>query len=107
MFQLECSFSFQLCATQTCRKLIKDKNTYVIIRELFNWEKDPEARTTAEKLIYLLIGDEPEAGMDNLAKVEIPDDIEKKFQDADLKEKEEIEKEIAAAKNSERAVVKS
>lgn len=88
---------FQLCATPSCRKYIKEKNTYVIMRELFNWEKDPVARQATEKLIHLLIGDEPEAGMENLGNVEIPPDVETKLKDIDLKENEELEKEIASA----------
>lgn len=41
----------------------------------------------------VLIGDEPEAGMENLMEVEIPEDIEQKLKDLDAKEQEQIEKE--------------
>lgn len=44
-------------------------------------------------LSQVLIGDEPEPGMENLMEVEIPEDVEVKLQDLDVQEKEQIEKE--------------
>lgn len=41
----------------------------------------------------VLIGDEPEVGMENLMEVEIPEDVEQKLKDLDSKEQEQIEKE--------------
>lgn len=41
----------------------------------------------------MLIGDEPAEGMENLMEVEIPEDVEEKLKQADLKEQEELEKE--------------
>ena len=41
----------------------------------------------------MLIGDEPEQGMENLMEVEIPEDVEQKLKEADLKEQEELQKE--------------
>lgn len=41
----------------------------------------------------VLIGDDPEAGMENLMEVEIPEDVEQKLKDLDTKEQEQIEKE--------------
>lgn len=43
--------------------------------------------------LQVLIGDEPEQGMENLMEVEIPEDVEQKLKDADLKEQEELQKE--------------
>ena len=40
----------------------KTKNTYVILRELHNWEKHPSVINTLEMVIQILIGDEPETG---------------------------------------------
>lgn len=40
----------------------------------------------------MLIGDEPEQGMENLMEVEIPLDVEEEFKQADIKEEEELER---------------
>lgn len=41
----------------------------------------------------MLIGDEPEQGMENLMEVEIPEDVEEKLKEAEAKEQQELEKE--------------
>lgn len=41
----------------------------------------------------VLIGDEPEEGMENLMEVEIPQDVEEKLKDLDVKEQQQIENE--------------
>lgn len=43
--------------------------------------------------LQVLIGDEPKQGMENLMEVEIPEDVEQKLKDADLKGLEELQKE--------------
>lgn len=43
-------------------------------------------------LCQVLIGDEPEPGMENLLEVEIPEDVEVKLKDMDAKEQEQLEK---------------
>lgn len=43
--------------------------------------------------IQVLIGDEPEQGMENLMEVEIPEDVEEKLTEADIREQQELEKE--------------
>ncbi|XP_070700069.1 protein HGH1 homolog [Pempheris klunzingeri] len=82
-----------LTATQGGRGTLKEKNVYPIIRELHRWEKDVHVEAACEKLVQVLIGDEPEQGMENLMEVEIPEDVEKKLKEADAKEQEELEKE--------------
>jgi len=77
-----------LCSRQKCRKYIKDKNTYVIIRELYNWEKDERVRETCERLVQMLIGDEPEKGLENLDQVTVPEELAQKFYEFDKKELE-------------------
>lgn len=54
---------------------IKEKMAYAILRELHQWEKNEDVGLECEKLIQILIGDEPEAGMENLRKVVIPDNF--------------------------------
>ncbi|KAA8593680.1 hypothetical protein FQN60_009796 [Etheostoma spectabile] len=72
-----------LTATSAGRNTLKDKNVYCIMREFHRWEKD----------VLVLIGDEPEQGMENLLEVEIPEDVEVKLKEADIKEQQELEKE--------------
>lgn len=52
-------------------------------------------------LTQVLIGDEPEEGMENLMEVEIPQDVEEKLKEADAKEQEELEKEEEKRKQAE------
>ncbi|KAI4884241.1 hypothetical protein NFI96_001383 [Prochilodus magdalenae] len=82
-----------LTATKKGRQIMKEKNVYPIMREFHKWEKEPQVISACEKLVQVLIGDEPEAGMENLIEVNIPEDVEQKFKDLDAKEQEEIKKE--------------
>lgn len=43
--------------------------------------------------LQVLIGDEPEQGMENLMELEIPEDVEKKLKEADIREQQELESE--------------
>ncbi|XP_059411842.1 protein HGH1 homolog [Carassius carassius] len=81
-----------LTATKVGRQVIKNKNVYPIMREFHKWEKDPDVISSCEKLVQVLIGDEPEAGMENLMEVEIPKDVEEKLKELDTKEQEQMEK---------------
>ncbi|XP_067855608.1 LOW QUALITY PROTEIN: protein HGH1 homolog [Heptranchias perlo] len=82
-----------LTATKNGRKMVKEKNAYVILRELHRWEKEPDVGAACEKLIELLISDEPEAGMENLLEVEIPEEIEGKLRQQDEEEQKRIAEE--------------
>ncbi|XP_044024137.1 protein HGH1 homolog [Siniperca chuatsi] len=82
-----------LTATKAGRQTLKDKNAYPIMREFHRWEKDVHVTAACEKLVQVLIGDEPEQGMENLMEVEIPEDVEEKLKEADTKEQQELEKE--------------
>ena len=44
--------------------------------------------------LKVLIGDEPEEGMENLLEVEVPEEVEEKLKQADQKEQEENKKEV-------------
>ncbi|XP_051728912.1 protein HGH1 homolog [Ctenopharyngodon idella] len=81
-----------LTATKVGRQIMKDKNVYPIMREFHKWEKDPHVITACENLVQVLIGDEPEEGMENLMEVEIPKDVEEKLKELDAKEQEQMEK---------------
>ena len=61
---------------------MREQNVYVILRELFKWETDDEAKKTCAHVIQVLIGDEPETGLQNLKQVQIPKHI--KFDEEQL-----------------------
>ncbi|KAM9410674.1 protein HGH1 homolog [Pholidichthys leucotaenia] len=82
-----------LTATKAGRQTLKEKKVYPIMREFHRWEEEVEVTAACEKLVQVLIGDEPEQGMENLMEVEIPEDVEEKLKEADAKEQEELEKE--------------
>ncbi|XP_056130341.1 protein HGH1 homolog isoform X1 [Lampris incognitus] len=82
-----------LTATKTGRQILKKKNVYPIMREFHRWEKEPQVLSACEKLVQVLIGDEPQQGMENLMEVQIPDEVEEKLKDADAKEQQELQKE--------------
>ena len=54
---------------------MRDKQVYLIIRELHQWEEDTGVSQACENVISVLISDEPEPGMENLDQVKIPEDL--------------------------------
>ncbi|XP_072044681.1 protein HGH1 homolog [Amphiura filiformis] len=76
----------KLCATKVCRQIVKDKKTYVILREFHKWEQDESVISACENVVSLLIMDEPGPGMENLNEIEVPDDM-KKTVEGDTQEK--------------------
>ncbi|XP_067111968.1 protein HGH1 homolog [Osmerus mordax] len=80
-----------LTATKHGRQVMK--NVYPIMREFHKWEKEPQVVSACEKLVQVLIGDEPDEGMENLLEVEIPAEVEEKLKDADIKEEEQMKRE--------------
>ncbi|CAM2107174.1 unnamed protein product [Caretta caretta] len=80
-----------LTATKAGRQLVKEKGTYLVVRELHQWETEPDVLAACEKLIQVLIGDEPEAGMENLLEVKIPEDVEEQLQRLDREEERQQE----------------
>lgn len=82
-----------LTATAPGRQQVRDQGAYLILRELHSWEPEPHVRVTCEKLIQVLIGDEPEHGMENLLEVQVPEDVERQLQQLDLQEQEHCKRE--------------
>ncbi|NWH42516.1 HGH1 protein, partial [Chloropsis hardwickii] len=76
-------------ATKPGRLHLRSRGSYLVLRELHAWEKDPEVLGACQKLIQVLIGDEPEAGMENLLEVTIPPEVERRLRDMDRLEEEE------------------
>lgn len=56
----------------------------------------PTANELLTCLLYLqvLIGDEPEVGMDNLLEVQVPEDVERQLQQLDQQEQLELAQEL-------------
>ncbi|XP_044762932.1 protein HGH1 homolog [Coccinella septempunctata] len=73
----------QLCTEKKNREYIRDKGTYLIMRELHKWEKDPAVLTAVGNLVDILIRTEEEIGLENLKDVEVPDDLAEKFSKMD------------------------
>ncbi|XP_052643889.1 protein HGH1 homolog isoform X4 [Harpia harpyja] len=81
-----------LTATKAGRHTVREKGTYLILRELHRWEREPTVLAACEKLIQVLIGDEPSPGMENLLEVNIPEEVEQQLQHLDREEEEEQER---------------
>lgn len=45
----------QLCATRHGRKVLRDKNTYIILREYHKWETNKSALLACENVVDILI----------------------------------------------------
>lgn len=73
----------QLCATKAARKVLRQKNTYVILREFHKWEKDKNVLLACENVVDILIKTEEEIGLDNLKEVEVPSEYTKQFHEMD------------------------
>ncbi|XP_032908609.1 protein HGH1 homolog isoform X2 [Catharus ustulatus] len=68
-----------LTATKGGRIQMRSQGCYVVLRELHSWEQEPQVLNTCEKVIQVLIGDEPEAGLENLLEVTIPEELERRL----------------------------
>ncbi|XP_075437658.1 protein HGH1 homolog [Ascaphus truei] len=75
-----------LCATPEGRSVVKQRGTYLIMRALDSWETEPDMQRACERLIQVLIGDEPEPGLENLLEVIVPLEVEEKLQRLDEEE---------------------
>ncbi|NXH99760.1 HGH1 protein, partial [Pachycephala philippinensis] len=78
----------QLAATKSGRTQLRSRGSYLVLRELHNWERDPEVLSACLKLIQVLIGDEPEAGMENLLEVAVPEELQRRLRRAEEEERE-------------------
>lgn len=73
----------QLCATKVGREILREKNTYVILRELHKWENDKKCSLACENVVDILIKTEEEIGLNNLKEVEVPREYTEKFDEMD------------------------
>ncbi|NXO19502.1 HGH1 protein, partial [Oriolus oriolus] len=76
----------QLAATAPGRAQLRARGSYLVLRELHAREDDPEVLRACQKLIQVLIGDEPEAGMENLLEVTIPEELQRRLRQEDEEE---------------------
>lgn len=74
---------FQLCATKKGREYLRAKNTYVILRELYNTEKEKLVRLACENIIDILIKKEEEINVDNYHEHEVPEEVVPKLIEMD------------------------
>uniref|UniRef100_T1J2M5 Protein HGH1 homolog n=1 Tax=Strigamia maritima TaxID=126957 RepID=T1J2M5_STRMM len=84
----------QLCATRRGRNIMKEKNVYLILRELHKWEKVPSVKLTCENIVQILISDEPPSEFENLKNVEISGDLVTKFEKMDTAALEDAENDM-------------
>ena len=73
----------QLCATKQARQFLREKNTYLILRELHKIEKDREVLLATENVVDILIKTEEEINVENYKEVEVPSELLPKFQKMD------------------------
>ena len=67
--------TFQLCATIKGREYLRSKNTYYILRELYNVEQDKNVKLSCENVIDIMIKKEEEIGVDNYHEHQVPEDV--------------------------------
>ncbi|NXM38946.1 HGH1 protein, partial [Gymnorhina tibicen] len=79
----------QLTATKSGRSHLRSRGAYPVLRELHAREKDPEVLGACLKVIQVLIGDEPEEGMENLLEVQVPEELERRFRNQEEEEERE------------------
>ena len=77
----------QLCATRKCREIIRDQNSYLILRELHKIETDQDVKLACENVIDILIKKEDEIKLDNYKDVDVPEDVQQKIRAEEEEEK--------------------
>ncbi|KAM6089037.1 protein HGH1 homolog [Chlamydotis macqueenii] len=89
-----------LAATPGGRRALRERGAYPVLRELHRWEREPEALAACEKLIQVLIADEPGPGMENLLELRIPEELEQRLRRLDREEEERRREEDEEARGS-------
>ncbi|CAG2118194.1 unnamed protein product, partial [Medioppia subpectinata] len=72
-----------LCSTRFGREVIRDHNIYVILREYHKWEKVREVQKACEDVVDIIIKTEDEIDVDDIKRVDIPDDLIERFNQMD------------------------
>lgn len=73
----------KLCSKRNCREILRENGVYYVLREYHKWEKDPKVLLACENVVDILIQKEDEVGAENLAAIEVPDDMKEKFEQMD------------------------
>ncbi|XP_063183788.1 protein HGH1 homolog [Chroicocephalus ridibundus] len=89
-----------LTATKPGRRVVREKGTYLVLRELHGWEREPDVLAACENLIQVLIGDEPGPGMENLLEVTVPEEVERELRRRDREDEERWRRERREAGGS-------
>ncbi|RWS01048.1 protein FAM203A-like isoform X1 [Dinothrombium tinctorium] len=75
-----------LCATSFGRKMIRDSNIYLILRETHKREEVRKVQKRIEDLVDIILKDEKEyADIENLMKLQLSDEYKRKFDEDDKK----------------------
>ncbi|CAN8178737.1 unnamed protein product [Coccothraustes coccothraustes] len=78
-----------MAATGPGRACLRRRGAYLVLRGLHTWERRPRVLRACHNLIQVLIGDEPEAGMENLLEVTIPEQVQEHLRHLDRQEQEQ------------------
>jgi len=73
----------QLCCTKQGRTTLREKNAYIILRELHKVEKNREVLLACENIVDILIKTEDEINIDNYTDVDVPEDLVEKLEKMD------------------------
>ncbi|XP_051467380.1 protein HGH1 homolog [Apus apus] len=82
-----------LTATQAGRDVVRAKGTYLVLRELHRWEREPPVLRACQRLVQVLIGDDPGPGMENLLEVQVPPEVEQELLRLEREEEEQEQEE--------------
>ena len=74
-----CRIVPQLCSTQSGRSYLRERQVYIILRALDQWEREESVRHCCLDLISILIGEEPDPELGDLDKVEVPPEMREKL----------------------------
>lgn len=72
-----------LCDTKHGRTILRDQQTYLILREYHKWETEPSLILACENVVDILIRTEDEIGVDNLKCLEVPEELQEQFRKMD------------------------
>lgn len=73
----------QLCRTKQGRITMREKNVYIILRELHKVEKNKQVLLSCENIVDILIKTEEEINLDNYSDINVPEDLVTTLEDMD------------------------
>jgi len=73
----------QLCCTKQGRIIMREKNVYIILRELHKVEKNKQVLLSCENIVDILIKTEDEINLENYSDINVPEDLVPRLEDMD------------------------